>query len=114
MAPMHHFKIDRTDAAEVAVAPNWIVKAFDIVRQIQFGGLPVSVDPLLDAFLFQTAEERLGDCVIPAVSPPAHAWFKVIGLAEAPPCIAPVLSSLIRVDQGLARPSIANSLLDRL
>ena len=45
----------------MAVAPRLIVKRFDVVRNIASGNFSVLVDPLLDALLLQTAEERFGD-----------------------------------------------------
>ena len=45
----------------MAVASRLIVERFDVVRNIASGNFSVLVDPLLDALLLQTAEERLGD-----------------------------------------------------
>ena len=74
-----------------------VVEAFGVFGYVQNSSLSVSIDALLNTFLFQAAEERLCHCVVPAVSSPAHAWFEMVTLAEAPPSVAPVLSSLIRV-----------------
>ena len=105
---MCRFELDGTNATEVAVPTDRIVEAFDVLGYVQGSRLAVRVDALLDALLLQASEERLGNCVIPAVRPPAHAWLKMVGLAEASPRVASILRSLIRVDQGLSegRPGI--------
>ncbi len=105
---MRCLELVRANATKVAVSTDWIVEAFDVVGYIQGSGLAVRVNALLDALLLQASEERLGNCVIPAVRPPAHAWLKMVGLAEASPRVASILRSLIRVDQGLSegRPGI--------
>ena len=82
----------------MAVASRLIVERFDVVRNIASGNFSVLVDPLLDALLLQTAEERFGDRIVPTVSPPAHAWFETVRAAEAPPIITPVLRTLVRVN----------------
>lgn len=91
------------------MTPSPIVKDFDVIEDISPGKIPGFVDALADAFLFQAAEERFGDRIIPAVAAPAHAWFKIVGLAEAAPVIASVLAALVRVCRhgflGLAPPN---------
>jgi len=100
---MLYFKSLWADAADVAVPPGSIVERLDVRGDIFGRRVAIMVDVLLDPFLLQAAEEGLCHRVIPAVASPAHAGFKTIGLAEAPPCIASVLGALGRTDQGSAR-----------
>ena len=84
-----------------------IVEGFYVFRDLPTSNRSILVDLFLNMFLFQTAEERFGDGVVPAVSPTAHAGNEVVGAAEALPAVATVLRSLIRVndvDQTLKRP----------
>jgi hypothetical protein len=75
-------------------APGSIVKDFDVIEDI----CP-------------------GHSVIPTISTPAHAWLKIIGLAEAPPVIATILATLIRMyEHGilwLAPPDCHQQSIDR-
>ena len=109
---MRCLELVRANATKVAMSTNWIVEAFDVLGYVQGSRLAVRVDALLDALLLQASEERLGNCVIPAVRPPAHAWLKMVGLAEASPRVASILRSLIRVDQGLSWAPSTNGLQD--
>ena len=81
--------------AQMAVAPGSIVKDFDVIEDVCAGQIAGFVDAPADALLFQTAEERFGHGVIPTISATAHAWFKIVGLAEAAPVVATVLAALI-------------------
>ena len=96
------------EAAQVAVAARSIVEGIKVVCHVCDRQVPTLVDLLLDAFLLQAAEERLGDGVVPAVAFPTHARLEVVGPAEAPPRVAAVLRPLIRVDQRAARPSLTH------
>jgi len=107
---MCRLEVDGAYATKVAVPKDRIVEGFDVLGYDRRSRLAVRVDALLDPLLLQAPEERLGDCVVPAVRPPAHAGLKMVGLAEAPSCIAPILRSLIRVNQGLAGSPRTNSL----
>lgn len=107
---MYHLELDGTDATEMAVSTDRIVEAFDVLGHVQGSRLAVRVDALLNPLLLQTSEEGFSDGIVPAVRPPAHTGLKMVGLAEAPPCIAPILCSLIRMNQGLAGSSRTNSL----
>ena len=98
---MCRFELDGTNATEVAVPTDRIVEAFDVLGHGRGSRLAFRVDALLDPLLLQAPEERLGDCVVPAVRPPLHAWLKMAGFTEAPPYIAHILRSLIRMDHGL-------------
>lgn len=62
------------------------------------------VDVLPNLFLLEAAEEGLGDRVVPAIAPTAHAWLEVVVLAKPSPGIAAVLGALIGMDQGVSRP----------
>ena len=92
---MRRFKLNWADATEVTMATCRIVEALDVLEHVQSGSFSVSVYSFLDAFLLQAAEEGLRDRVVPAVCAPTHAWLEVVGLAEAPPSVAPILRSLI-------------------
>jgi hypothetical protein len=64
---MSGLELLRTDAAQMTTAASRIVEAIDVVRNIGDGQLSVFVDLLLDPLLLSTAEERLGDGVVPTV-----------------------------------------------
>lgn len=72
----------------MTVPPSAIIEQFDVLVDLGSGDLPSRVDALLDPLFFQTAKERFGHGVIPAVATPAHARLKMMRLAEAPPRIA--------------------------
>lgn len=101
----------------MTVAPGSIVKDFDVIEDVGPGQIPGFVDALTDAFLFQTAEERFGDSVIPAVATPAHARFQIVGFAESAPVIATILTTLVRMYQHsflwLAPPNRHQQSIDR-
>lgn len=88
----------------MAMAPGSIVKDFDVIEDICPGQIAGFVDAFADTFLFQTAKERFGDCVIPTISAPAHALFEIVRLQEIAPVVTAELAALIRVDhEGLLR-----------
>lgn len=84
-----------------------IAKPIDVIGYVRGRHVPTVVDALLDLRIVQTAEEGLGDRVVPAVGGSAPAWLQMITFAKAPPCIIPILGAQVRVDQGLAWPSTA-------
>ena len=92
----------RADAAQVGVSTHWIVERIDVFGDLGSSNVPVLVDLLLDGLLLQTAEEGLGNGIVPAVAPSAHARDQFVGAAGALPVIASVLRSLIRMDDRLA------------
>jgi hypothetical protein len=55
------------------VTPNWIVEAFNVLKDFRPGLLPCFVNPLFDFFTLQVTEERFGHCVVPAVASSTHA-----------------------------------------
>jgi len=55
------------------VTPNWIVEAFNVLKDLRPGLLPCFVNLLFDFFTLQVTEERFGHRVVPAVTPSAHA-----------------------------------------
>src|SRR5664279_301015 len=71
-SPSSRFKYFGTYSAQMAVASRWIVERFNVIRNVGNCNFPILVDSLFDALFLQTAEERFGDRVIPAISPPAH------------------------------------------
>jgi hypothetical protein len=79
----------------MAVSSRLIVERFDVVRNVCGSNFSVLVDSLFDALFLQTAEEGFCDRIIPAISPPAHARFETVRLAEAPPIITSVLRALV-------------------
>lgn len=81
------------------MASNPVIEHFDVVEHIRLGQVAGFVDPLSDAFLFQTTEKRLGNGVIPAVASPAHAGVEVMGTAEPMPVITSILTPLIGVHE---------------
>ena len=50
-----------------------IVERFDVIKDIRFSQITRFVDPLLDVFHLQTAEDGLGHRIVPAVAASAHA-----------------------------------------
>jgi hypothetical protein len=66
------------------MATRWIVERINVVRYLGLCKLASPVDLLLDAFLFEAAEEGFHNCVVPAVAATAYARFKIICLAEPP------------------------------
>ena len=95
---MSRFKLLGTEPPEMAVTSRSIVEGIDVVSQVGNGELSVLVDLLLDAFLLQTAEEGLGDGVVPAIALPAHTRVEMIRTAESAPRVAAELGSLIGVN----------------
>jgi len=92
---MRHFEFIWTDSAKIAVPTNRIVEAIYVLGKVQRGGFSISVDMFLDALFLQATEEGFRHSIVPAISSPAHARFKMIRLAVTPPGITSVLSSLI-------------------
>ena len=76
------------------VAADSIVETLDVVKHICTGELTRFIDTLSNSFLLQATEEGFRRCVVPAVSSPAHAGFKVVGITETFPVIATVLAAL--------------------
>ena len=68
----------RANSAQIAMTTDRIVELFDVVGHVRYRGASIAKDSLLDAFLFQAAEERFCDGIVPAVTAPAHARFEVI------------------------------------
>jgi hypothetical protein len=61
------FKLLRTEPAEVAVTSGSIVEDMDVVSHVGDRELAVFIDLPLDSLLLETAEEGLGDGVVPAM-----------------------------------------------
>lgn len=85
----------------MAVPTSAIIEQFDVIIDLGGGYLASRVDALLDPLLVQATKERFGHCVIPAIATSAHAGLQVMRAAEAPPCIAAKLRSLIGMNQGV-------------
>lgn len=71
----HGFKGLRTDPAEMAVSPDAIIEGLDVLVDIDPSHRSSYVDALLDPLLLQAAEKGFSHCVVPAVTPSAHAGF---------------------------------------
>lgn len=95
---MRGFELLGTDATEMAVSTRPIVERFDVVSDVGHGQFAVLVDPLLDPLFRQAAEEGLGYGIVPAIRFSAHAGRGVMRTAEAPPSVAGVLDTLIRMN----------------
>ena len=76
-----------------------VVEHLDVVEDIRGRCCSGWVDPSLDAFLLEGAEEALGHRVVMAVSPPAHTRLHAVGLEERLPVAARELASLIGVNE---------------
>ena len=65
------------------VTPNWIVEAFNVLKDFRPGLLPCFINPLFDFFTLQVTEERFSHRVVPAVASSAHAGAQSVFLAPA-------------------------------
>jgi hypothetical protein len=65
------------------VTTNWIVEAFNVLKDFRPGLLPCFVNLLFDFFTLQVTEERFGYRVVPAITPSAHARTQTVFLAPA-------------------------------
>lgn len=88
---MCRLELDWTDATEMTVSTDRIVEAFDVFGHLHGSRLAVRADALLDPLLLQASEEGFSDGTVPAVRAPVNTGLEIVGLAEAPPCIAPML-----------------------
>jgi len=88
------------------VPPSSIVEGLDVGRDNRCREIASFVDVLLDLLHLQAAEEGLCHRVVQAVAFSAHAWFQSVGFAEALPRVASVLRTLVRVNDGVTRPSV--------
>ena len=55
------------------MTPDSIVKHLDIIKHIAAGFVSCRVNPALDPLPFEPLEEALGDSIVVAIAPPAHA-----------------------------------------
>ena len=72
----------------MAVAPGSIVEHLDVFEDVCLGEIACSVDLLPDSLLFQAAEERLRNRVVPTVPSAAHAGVELVCFAETDPVVA--------------------------
>jgi hypothetical protein len=63
------------------VTPNWVVGAFNVLKDFRLGLLPCFVNLLFDLFTLQVTEERFGHRVVPAITPSAHTGTQSVFLA---------------------------------
>jgi len=89
------FELIRAHAGQIAVTARGIVERIDVVSDIGDRHSSSLIDLLLDPFLLQASEERLGDGVVPAIAFATHARFEVIRPAESTPRIAAELGALV-------------------
>src|SRR5262245_45516428 len=98
----------------MAVTTRSIVERINVIRDVSDRQLSVLVDLFLDPLLLQTAKERLGDGIVPAIPFAAHARLEAIRTTESSPRITAVLRALIRVNQRPARSTPAHRHQDRI
>ena len=67
---------------EVLVTPNLTVETLNVIEDFRLDLGPCVVDPLLDQFALEVAEEELGNRVIPAVTPTTRAWTESVVFAQ--------------------------------
>lgn len=77
-----------------------IVEDLDIIEHIRSGKISDFIDPLLDALLFQAAEERFCHG-IPTITASTHAGLQIMGPAEPVPVVTAILRALVRMNQDL-------------
>jgi hypothetical protein len=68
-----------------------IVEHFYVIEDIGTSLIPGSVDLFSYPFLFWATEKRFGNCIIPTVTSPTHAWFEVMRDTETVPGVTTVL-----------------------
>jgi len=66
------------ESSEMAMSSAAIVEGLDVIGHIGDRQFAILVDPLLDPFFLQAAEERFGNGVIPAIALAAHARLEVM------------------------------------
>jgi hypothetical protein len=79
----------------VTVTATSIVKHFDVIKDTrtrQFSGYVYS---FLEYFLFQTAEKRLRNSIIPTIGSTTLARIQVVSFTKSYPIIAAILRALI-------------------
>ena len=74
-----------------------VIKHFNVTKDITAGLLPSGIYFPADALALEQLEEALSDSIVVAVSPSAHAGFKVVASQEALPLMACKLAALVRV-----------------
>jgi hypothetical protein len=91
----------------MTVPTSSIVERLNVVRDLGLRDLSVLEDSLLDQLFLETPEEGFRHGIVPAISSSAHTWLEMIGATKASPIVAPVLASLIRVNDRSTRPTSA-------
>jgi hypothetical protein len=90
------------NVAAMTLTTASIVEYVNVIEYVSTRLIASSVDSFLesflDSFLFQAAEARLRDCVVPTVSAATHASLEVMRDTEAIPGVAAVLRPLVRVN----------------
>ncbi|KTA87066.1 hypothetical protein UC37_22160, partial [Aeromonas salmonicida subsp. salmonicida] len=67
------------------MAPDWVVKHFDIIKYVAAGFVSCRVNPALDPLPFEQLKEALGDSIVVAVTTSAHTATQVVGLQKVLP-----------------------------
>jgi hypothetical protein len=79
------------------VTLNWIVDAFNVLKDFKPYLLSYFINPLFGFFTLQITEERSLHCVVIAVFSSAHTWALTILLKPAVELIKSKLRALVRV-----------------
>ena len=72
-----------------------IVKTLYVIKHIRLGVLPGGVDVAFDSLFLQAAEERFGNCIVPAVSPATPAGHQLVVFAPTIGIITAKLAALV-------------------
>lgn len=72
------FKLDWRQPLIEAVAPFRIVEHLDVVEDVLPGLIACRIYLTANSLPFQQLEKALGDCIVVAVTAPAHALYQVV------------------------------------
>lgn len=97
------FKLDWRQSFIEAVAPLRIVEHLDVVEDVLPGLIACRIDLAANSLSFQQLEKALGDCVVVAITAPAHALYQVVLFEEVAPVVTAELTSLIGMHRDLSR-----------
>jgi hypothetical protein len=76
---------------------DWIVKHFNIVKDIGSCYISGFVNSFFDTLFFQTAKKGFGYSIIPAVAAPTHTRLEIVVATKPSPVVAAILGTLIGV-----------------
>ena len=72
-----------------------IVKTFNVIKHVTLDVLPGGTDVPFDSLLFQTAEERSGNSIVPTVLMTTHAECKLVIHSPTVEIITAKLAALV-------------------